>query len=134
MEYSDFYDTVCDATKIAIVYNSHRLQKDLQQVMVSKIYLAAKGTLEGAASLLSPQGRREKPNSWMESRFRRAKPWSFKMKAVIMTKKVLDLIRKTRKYGFVPKRDNVVVFGDMSCLNCLLHRNTYTALIERSSA
>ncbi|BAE82487.1 hypothetical protein AT727_13775 [Desulfitobacterium hafniense] len=43
--------------------------------------------------------------------FLRAKPWSFKMKAVIMTKKVLDLIKKTRKSDLSPNATTLSCLG-----------------------
>ncbi|MEM5816847.1 MAG: hypothetical protein AAGU16_03140 [Desulfitobacterium hafniense] len=42
------------------------------------------------------------------------------MKAVSVNKEVLALISKMPETGFVPKRDNVVVFGDMVFWACLV--------------
>ncbi len=52
----------------------------------------------------------------MGSRFLRGKSWSFRMKAVSVNKEVLALISRIPETGFVPKRDNVVAFGDMVSL------------------
>lgn len=83
------------------------------------------------ASFLYPQGGRERRNTWMGSSILRSKPWSFKMKAVSVNKEVLALIGKMPETGFVPKCDNVVVFGDRF-FGLAWCRRRYTAPLIRN--